>query len=134
MTSTSNTANLIVHIEKPKDMSTEEYTQLTRALMFQLKNQDVESVELEHNQVAPSMGAKGDPFTIGALIIVVVHEMLPKVMDFLQAWSLRGEGHTVKIKVQRGKQSAEIEYPAKMSSVEAKKHLEGVMDELWKNS
>ena len=134
MASSMDTASLMVQIEKPEDISVEEYAQLTRALLVQLKNLDVESVGLVRSQAAPSAGAKGDPFTVGALVIVAVQAALPKVMEFLQAWSLRGHGHTVKIKVQRGKQSAEIEYPAKMSPDEARKHLESVMNELWKSS
>jgi len=134
MVTGNDTASLIVHLEKPESMSVEEYTQLTQALMLQLQNQDIESVELVRDHIASVQGAKGDPLTIGALVIVVVQAILPKVMDFLQAWSLRGEGHTIKIKVRRGNQSAEIEYPAKVSAEQARKHLENVMGELWKDS
>jgi hypothetical protein len=53
-------------------------------------------------------GAKGaDAFTWGALALGAAPAFLPKLVEFLQAWTLRGEKRTVKIKTPAG---VEVEF------------------------
>jgi hypothetical protein len=44
------------------------------------------------------VGAKGDPVTLASIAIVTLPAVLPKIVEALQAWSLRGQGRTVKFK------------------------------------
>jgi hypothetical protein len=75
---------------------------------------------------APS-GAKGDPLTIGALLLVALPALLPNLVAFLQAWSLRGENRRVKIKTPAG---VEVEFsPEKRLS---QKELLELVNELSK--
>jgi hypothetical protein len=55
----------------------------------------------------PQPGAKGDPLTIGAIMLVALPALLPNLVAFLQAWSLRGENRRVKIKTPAG---VEVEF------------------------
>ncbi len=125
-----NTVILTLQIEAQDEIDADKLSQLTGYLRSELDDLDIESVTDVRDQAIP-LGAKVvDPLTAGALIVVVLQAALPKVMEFLQAWTLRGEGQAVKIKAQLGNQSVEVEYPMKMAPDEARKHIDMIMDEL----
>jgi len=79
------------------DADAEILDELTHRLLRDLRDLGVESVERPSGEAVPE-GAKGDPVTIGALILAVMPVVLPKLVEFMQAWALRGENRTVKIK------------------------------------
>jgi hypothetical protein len=119
-----NEINLTLRIEGAgDDFDADELNQLAHSLMRSLEDVGVESVTVVRDQRI-SLGAKGDPFTLGALLVAVLPATLPKVMEFLQAWTGRNKDYTLRAKVQRGDQSAEIEYPANMPPDELKKHVD----------
>jgi hypothetical protein len=88
---------------------------LTIRLMKDLRELGVESVKRPSSGKVPE-GAKGDPFTMGALALVAVPVILPKLIEFLQAWSLRGESRKVKIKTPAG---LEVEFTPEKKLSEA---------------
>ena len=97
-------------VELTVDGATDEDTdKITRQLMAELRNSDIESVSLLKNGNAPLGTKSTDPITIGALAVVVLPTLLPKVIDFIQAWSLRGQGKTVKFKGKVNNQVIEFE-------------------------
>ena len=100
MTSTEIRLHLNVTEE---DADPERLDELTGRLLRDLRELGAESVERPSGGVTPE-GAKGDAFTLGALAMVAVPAFLPKLVEFLQAWSLRGEsqGRRVKIKTPTG--------------------------------
>ena len=75
--------------------------ELTTRLMRDLRDLGADSVKRPDGRVAPK-GSKGDPFTLGALALIAVPALLPKLVEFLQAWSLRGENRKIKIKTPAG--------------------------------
>jgi hypothetical protein len=75
----------------------EELDRMTRNLLSELQETDVESAELVSVGVAPE-GSKGDPITIGTLAMTVMPTVLPGVIDLVRAWVGRREGRTVKFK------------------------------------
>ena len=79
----------------------EELDQLTAYVQRDLRELGVSSVERPAG-AAPPEGAKGDPFTLGALALVVAPVLLPKILEFLQAVVLRGEQRRVSIKTPAG--------------------------------
>jgi len=79
------------------DATEEDIDRMTRQLLSELRELDVESAELTKGGPAPK-GSKGDPITIGSIALVVLPVILPKVADLVQGWSTRGEGRTVKFK------------------------------------
>lgn len=76
----------------------EDVDQMTRQLFAELRNMDIDSVSLVKGNDAPLGTKSADPITIGALAIAVLPSVLPKVIEAIQAWALRGQGKTVKFK------------------------------------
>jgi hypothetical protein len=79
------------------DATDEELDRFTRQLLFELRELDVESVELTKSDSAPQ-GSKGDPITLGSIAISTLPTVLPAVITLVQSWSSRGQGRTVKFK------------------------------------
>jgi hypothetical protein len=123
----------MLHIDAQDDVNPEELDQLTDQLRAELEDLDIESVSFVHGQLTPPGAKVLDPITIGALAIVVLPAVLPKVVEFIQAWTLRSEVQSVKIKAQHGDESIEVEFPKTMTPEEAKKHIDTVVDALSKS-
>jgi hypothetical protein len=79
------------------DASEEDIDGMTRQLLAELRELEVESVKLAKGGSAPQ-GSKGDPITIGSIALIVLPAVLPKVVDLVQDWLTRGQGRTVKFK------------------------------------
>jgi hypothetical protein len=79
------------------DATAEDIDWMTRQLLSELRELDVESVELTKGGAAPA-GAKGDPISIGSLALELLPSVLPSVVGLVQAWMSRGQGRTVKFK------------------------------------
>jgi hypothetical protein len=75
----------------------EELDRMTRNLLSELQETDVESAGLVSIGTAPE-GSKGDPITIGTLAMTVLPAVLPGVIDMIKDWAGRGKGRTVKFK------------------------------------
>ena len=83
------------------DADAERLDELAGRLLRDLRDLGAESVERPSGEAVPE-GAKGDAFTLGALALVAVPAFLPKLVEFLQAWALRGENRTIRIKTPAG--------------------------------
>jgi len=92
----------------------ERLEELTRLMIGELGELGVDSAErwvegradgMEENE--PLSGIKGDPLTIGAILLVALPALLPNLVVFLQTWSLRGENRKVRIKTPAG---VEVEF------------------------
>ena len=80
-----------------EDATQEDLDKLTRNLLKELRETDVESANLVSIGIAPE-GSKGDPITIGTLALEALPAVLPAVIGLVQAWVMRGQGRTVKFK------------------------------------
>lgn len=77
-----------LHVIVAEDYADDErLDNLTIQLMRDLKNFDVQSIERASN-IKLEKGAKGDPFTLGALILVAVPAILPPIIEFLKNWAI----------------------------------------------
>jgi len=79
------------------DASEEDLDKMTRNLLSELRESDVESINLVSIGQAPE-GSKGDPITIGTLAMTALPVVLPGVIDMIKDWASRGRGRTVKFK------------------------------------
>lgn len=79
------------------DATDEELDRMTRQLLAEVRDLNVESAELTRGEAAPA-GSKGDPITMGSIAIAVLPAVLPNVISLVQAWVMRGQGRTVKFK------------------------------------
>src|SRR6266852_4911995 len=104
-----NVINLAIQIEQG-DLDIDQLYRLTDDLRARLADSNVESVDFAR-ELASHLGSKGvDPVTVGALTVVIVQTALPKVLEFLQVWSLRNQGQIVKMKIRHGDASIEAEF------------------------
>jgi hypothetical protein len=92
----TNKAEYIIEVSST-DATDEELDRMTRQLLHELRDLDVESAELTKGRPAPE-GSKGDPVTIGSIVISSLPTVLPAVVALVQAWSARGQGRIVKFK------------------------------------
>jgi hypothetical protein len=74
--------------------------ELTGYLLEELRDLGVDSVE--RTAASAPDKAKGDGFTLGALALVALPALLPGLVAFLQAWTLRGRGRSLTIKTPAG--------------------------------
>lgn len=56
------------------------------------------------------VGSKGDPITLGALVLVVAPVLLPKLIEFLSSWTTKSDHRKVRIKTPSG---VEVEFTSK---------------------
>ncbi len=131
MSSDTKVANLTLHIDAGEDADAEELDHLTRQLLGEIQELDVESVELAGDEVVPEGAKAVDPVTLGVLAVAVLPTVIPALITYLQTWSMRGAGRTVKLKTQKGDQSVEVEYdPKTMSPAELKSLVETLNETL----
>ncbi|MGH3981520.1 MAG: effector-associated constant component EACC1 [Pseudonocardiaceae bacterium] len=62
--------NLVLHVESDPDVDPDEVDRSVRQLRADLKDLDVESIVLVSAENVP-VGAKGDPFSLGVLLITL---------------------------------------------------------------
>lgn len=72
----------------------EDVDNMTRQLLSELRELDIDSAELVKGESAP-MGTKGDPITIGSIALAVLPNTLPSVVALVQDWMARREGRMV---------------------------------------
>ena len=92
-----------------EDTAEADIDSMTRNLLAELRETDVESVKLVSSGSAPSGTKSADPVTTGAIAIAVLPTVLPKIVEMVQAWALRGHGRTVKFKGKISGQTVEFE-------------------------
>ena len=109
---------LILNLEAG-DIDTDALDALTRQLRGELLELGVDSAEVVTSADAPEGTKSPEAVTWGALAVAVMPSFLPKLVEYLQSWSLRGENRRVRIKTQVGDRSVEVEYsPAALSQDE----------------
>jgi hypothetical protein len=92
-----------------QEATAEDIDQMTRQLLKELRETDVESVELMKAGIAPPGTKSADPVTTGAIIMTVLPAALPKIIEMVQAWATRGKGRAVKFKGKVNGQVIEFE-------------------------
>jgi hypothetical protein len=120
----SSLAHLTLQIDAA-EIDPDRLDRITRQLRGELLDMEVESADFVQRDPLPK-GAKGtEAVTLGTLAVAVLPNFLPKLIEYLQSWTLRGEGRKVKVKTQVGDRSIELEYtPEAMSQQELKTLVE----------
>lgn len=91
------------------DATEEDIDRMTRQLLSELRDMEVESADLTKGGPAPSGTKSVDPVMMGNIAIAVLPSILTKVVDFVQSWAARGHGRIVKFKGKVGKETIEFE-------------------------
>jgi hypothetical protein len=80
------------------DATDDELDRLTRQLLSDLRETNVDSAELTDSGDSPSGTKAAGEVTIGSIIVSALPETLPAVITAVQSWTGRGRGRTVKFK------------------------------------
>lgn len=115
--------HLTLQVSPGGDPDAEELDHLTRQLLDEVQELDVESAELVKGETLPTGAKAGEVVTLGALAVTVLPVLVPKLIEFVQSWSTRAEGRIVKIKAQVDDRSVEVEYNPVTMSVDELKRL-----------
>jgi hypothetical protein len=91
------------------DATEEDIDWMTRQLLSELRETDVESAELAKGGDAPRGTKSSDPVTLGSIVISTLPTVLPAVVALVQVWLARGQGRTVKFKGKIGREVIEFE-------------------------
>ena len=120
---------LIVDVGQNSD--TDELDRATRQLRDELEDLNVGSVELAKSDVVVAGTKSAEVITFGSLAVTILPTLVPKLIEFLQSWTLRGESRKIKIKTQVGDRSVEVEYsPQATSQAELKNLVETLTNAL----
>jgi hypothetical protein len=130
MSGDPNATSLTILVDAGKDALAEDVDALTRQLRTEIQDFGVESVSLQTGPAAPSGTKSVEAVTLGALAITILPTALPRLIEFLQAWSLRSKDRTVKIKASVGDRSVDVEYPAGASETVVKELIQKMTDTL----
>jgi hypothetical protein len=103
---------LTVVVDAGRDALAEDLDAMTRQLRNEIQELGVEAVRLATTSNTPAGTKSMEAVTIGALAVTVLPAALPRLIEFLQAWTLRSKDQTVKIKASVGDRSVDVEYPA----------------------
>jgi hypothetical protein len=94
-----NPIELVLQIDPGEGADDNEMDDLARQLLGELRDLSaVEDAQLARGGAAPAGAKSGEVITAGAIIVAVLPPLVSKLIDFIQAWSLRGQGRTVKFK------------------------------------
>ncbi len=91
------------------DATEEDIDRMTRELLSELREMDVEWAELGKGGAAPDGTKAIDPVATGSILLAVLPTTLPKIIDGIQAWVLRGSNRTVKFNGKIAGQPIEFE-------------------------
>lgn len=107
----------------------EDLDAMTRQLRTEIEELGVESVRLA-TAAAPPGTKSMEAVTIGALAVTVLPAVLPRLIEFLQAWTLRSKDQMVKIKASVGDRTVDVEYPAGASEAVVRELIQKMTDTL----
>jgi hypothetical protein len=122
---------LILNIDLGETVAEEELDEVTRQLRSELMELDVDAVEFVRSGELPEGAKSAEAVTLGSLAVILLPTFIPKLLEYLQSWSLRAENRKVSVKTQIGDRSIELEYtPAAMSQDELQRLVQTLTDVL----
>ena len=98
------TGDSVIHftlqIEGGADSDQNEIDRLTRNLLGEISETEVEEVEIPTSTDGSPGGTKsGEAITWGQIAIVTLPTVLPAVIMLVQSWLLRQQSHAIKVKI-----------------------------------
>ena len=106
----SQTGRLILKIEAA-DFDDEQVDQLSRQLLDELREADIDSVKLIADRGAPEGTKSGGLETVGMIAVQALPAAIPGLIGLLRAWCQRGQGRNIKVTARSGNSELDLEYP-----------------------
>ena len=120
-----------LNISLQDNVDDDELDRLTRQLLRnEIGELDVASARLAPGPPMP--GAKGDPITIGSIVVALASAgVFTGLIELLKSWALRREGRTVTLKAKVGDREVELAYsPSETSPEEMTQFVNTIMGTL----
>jgi hypothetical protein len=111
MPTTSNAPTLTLVVDGGHDIAPDDLDALTRQLRQEMEDLGVESVTQAPAGAAPDGTKSVEAVALGTLVVRLFPAVLPSLIGFLQAWSLRGQNRAIVIKVTSANRAVELQYP-----------------------
>jgi len=127
MSTNDETLRLVLEVGNDSDGDAEEVDRLTRRLRREILDQEVESAELVTTGEIPEGARAGEAIAIGSLLVTLLPSVLPHLIDLLGGWLKRDTTRTIKIKLQRGETSVDLELDGRNCSMD---QLQELVDKL----
>jgi len=125
----------LLYLEMGEILDKDQLDLLTRQLQSEILDQGYGSAALVTGDEVPHGTKSADAVTWGVLAVSVLPSVLPKLIEFLQSWTMRAESRKVKVRSQVGDQSIELEYsPSTISNQELKELVSMLSGSLQTNS
>lgn len=120
---------LIVELSREADIDEAELDEMTRNLRLEME--ELPYVQSAGPPRVPTSGGAAPPKgtkaaelqTLGRLAMNLLPVAIPAVIGFLKDWSLRPGNRSIKLRVQRGERSTEVEYDPRAMSLDEVKSL-----------
>lgn len=112
---------LVLHIEGEETATEEERDVMARQLLQEVREDlpDLFSADLVTVQSAETGAKSGEAVILGAVAVSVLPTLVPQLVEFVKAWTLRGPGRTVRVKLDGQTRGVEVEFdPTSISSTE----------------
>lgn len=97
-----------IEINAPESTN-EQLDRMTRQLLTELRELHAGTVSLSQDASVPEGTKSAEAVTLGTIAIAVLPSLLPKIVEAVQAWVLRGNNRTVKFKGKIGRRMIEFE-------------------------
>lgn len=117
MSSNGEIVDLVLEIEADEDEDADELDRITRALLDELRNLDVESVDLVKKGAAPRGAKSAEAIDVGALVIKYGPAAAAILREVLEGWSKRNKGRKIKFKRTIAGKVLEVKYTPEKGSV-----------------
>jgi hypothetical protein len=110
-------------IEGGPDSDEREIDRLTRSLLSEIDETNVEDAKIPPSAGPPPEGSKpGEAITIGQIAVDVLPVVIPALIGLLQGWLLRQQNQSIKVKIGE----IEVEIPRGLPQAE----LERIVDQV----
>ena len=113
-----------LEIEAGPGMDADSLDRLTRQLYRELAELDIDSVDfVDAGQAPPGTKAIGG-VSAGKLTVSAQPASVPRLVEYLQSWTMRAEDRSVKLQALQGSRTVELKYQPDALTVE--QHLQMV--------
>ncbi len=99
-----------IKLSSPDQPDPDRIERVTRNLRSEIQELAPGSVASAADGAAPEGGKGGPNFLTGVMLFHAVAGQVPKLLEYLQSWLMRGQNQTIKIEIQRGENKINLSY------------------------
>ncbi len=104
--------SLRLRIDPGPGADAREVEEQTRALKREIQGLPVQSVDLVSGGKAPAGTRSPEVLLAGTVAVTLLTPLLPKLIEVINGWLMRGKDRDVEIRITRGTETIEVKVPA----------------------